>query len=305
MSASSTLPNEKVPSPFSPDNPRLQLVWDSTSLTTFSRCPRAYQYRQLEGWTTAKLDPALSFGLLFHKALELSIRRGKDLSLPDLISHIASLPDFSNLPPVDGSHSRLALVRAIVWYFDHYANDPLEVLVIDGKPAAELSFLFPLDFHSFSGDQFFLSGHLDLVGRFAGETFVIDHKTTATTISSSFFERFSPDIQMSLYTLAAQIIFSVPAQGVLINAVQTLAGGTRFMRGFAPRTPDQLQEFYQLVISLIRSAEVMAESNFFPMNQASCFNCRYRPVCARSPSVRQQWLEGEFTKSFWNPLEIR
>lgn len=292
-----------TPSPYSAFNPHLQLVWDSTSLTNFSRCHRAYQYRQLEGWTTQKTDPALSFGLLFHKAIELKFR--DSLSIEDLLGELMRLPDWTNLLDDESLYSKLALARAVVWYFDHYSSDQLEVISVDGKPAVELSFIFPLDLYSPWGEQYFLSGHLDMVASYAGEVYVVDHKTTKSTLGSYYFDRYTPDIQMSLYTLAAQVIFHTPAKGVLINGVQTMATGTRFVRGFATRTDEQLQEFLGLVHGLIRRAEHLALRSDWPMNQAACFNCRYRPICSKSPCVRQTWLEGDFIKSFWNPLEIR
>lgn len=61
---------ENRPSPFSEEIPSLQLLWDSTSLGWLKRCPRYYQLRMLEGLETKKGSIHLTFGILYHAALE-------------------------------------------------------------------------------------------------------------------------------------------------------------------------------------------------------------------------------------------
>ena len=291
----------ETPQMFSSTEPNLQLVWDATSLTSLSRCPRQYLYRHLLHYTSTSAAAPLLFGLLMHKALEISIR--DSLSLENLLSRITAEEEktISSLPTDedDSRYSPRALLRAIVWYHDHYSHDSLSPLLINSSPAAELSFHFPFL------PPFSLSGHLDLVATLGDEIYVVDHKTTTSTLSPWYFERFSPDIQMSLYTLASGVIFSSPASGVIINAIQTMATGTRFLRGFATRSPEQLTEFHLLLENLLEMAQKYARENFWPMNQASCFGCKFRSVCAKSPSTRNLWLESDFTKSPWDTTKIR
>jgi hypothetical protein len=285
---------------FSPSNPRLQVVWDATSLTAFSRCPRAYQYRHIDLWTTKQTTDHLVFGQLFHRALELHYKRPS--TIENLISSVTAEETFHFLPTDFSVYSRFALIRAIVWYFEHYSNDPLQVFIVNGTPAVELNFTFPTGFHSQYNDEYILAGHLDMVATMGDSLYVVDHKTTKSTLSQYYFERYTPDIQMSLYTLASHIIFGIPAQGVLINGIQTLVNGTAFLRGFANRTQEQLDEFFDIAISIIKNAEQCAVSGDFPMNQASCFGCRFREVCSKSPSMRESFLNADFVKTArWDP----
>lgn len=58
----------EAPSPWSPTLPKLQLVWDATSLNSLMFCPRRYQYELVEGWRGSNVDT--EFGGFFATATE-------------------------------------------------------------------------------------------------------------------------------------------------------------------------------------------------------------------------------------------
>ena len=57
-----------TPSKFSAHNPKLQVGWDSTSLSDIMFCPRSYYYKQIENWDTPGND--LEFGIHAANAFE-------------------------------------------------------------------------------------------------------------------------------------------------------------------------------------------------------------------------------------------
>lgn len=59
-----------APSPYSTVLPRLQVVWDSTSLRALMECPRKYQYAILRGLRPLETNPHLAFGGFFASAVE-------------------------------------------------------------------------------------------------------------------------------------------------------------------------------------------------------------------------------------------
>jgi hypothetical protein len=213
------------------------------------------------------------------------------------------------------------LLRTVVWYLDHYENDAAETVILaNGKPAVELSFQFELEFGPqdefgtiFNHGEFaryLLCGHLDKVVRFSGDLFVMDHKTTTTTPGASYFNGFNPHNQMTVYTIASQTIMKSPIRGVIIDAVQIAVGFIRPVRGITYRTNDQLEEWLADTQRWLRAAERYVEEDFWPMNDTACGmygGCRFREVCSKSPSVRQRWLESNFTQENerWNPLKPR
>lgn len=60
----------EAPSPFSKLNPKLQIAWDSTSLSALMRCPRQYEYSILNGWRQTEDRVDLEFGGFFASSAE-------------------------------------------------------------------------------------------------------------------------------------------------------------------------------------------------------------------------------------------
>lgn len=200
--------------------------------------------------------------------------------------------------------TRETLIRSIVWYLDQFKNDSaLPVILSSGAPAVELSFNLPVD-----NDIMFV-GHLDRLADYSDNLYVMDQKTTGSTINQKFFEGFSPDTQMSLYTFAGSAVFGAPVKGVIIDAAQIAVGFTRFERGFTFRTPGQLDEWYDGAMTAILRAQQATRDNHFPQNPSACGNyggCVFRAVCARDPGVRKNFLAGDFIQGGgYDPLERR
>jgi hypothetical protein len=191
--------------------------------------------------------------------------------------------------------TRPNLIRSIVWYLDTFGEaDPAQTVILEsGAPAVELSFRF-----QFTQD-FMLCGHLDRLVTFQGEHYVMDHKTTTSTLTPRFFEGFNPDNQMSLYTFAGQVIYNLPVKGVLITGVQVAVGFSRYERGFTYRTPEQIKEWHHDTLYHLSAAERYANSEYWPMNDKSCNNyggCPFRTICSKDPGVRDRFLESNFVR---------
>lgn len=336
----------------------LQWAWDATSSSALKECPRKYQYQIVQNWTGKGSSHHLTFGTLFHSALEeyhkhvaaglsheVAVRRVVRSTLEASGSRDL---DRSGCPQCDGwaqpqvaegrwryvcsscgltgdwregraprrftpwdsgdtAKNRRTLLRSIVWYFEHYRDDPIKPLLLaDGKPAVELSFRFDTGETFSDGTPIYFSGHLDLLGEMGSALYILDHKTAGSTLTSYYFDRYSPDNQMSMYTFAGKVITGREVRGVIIDAAQIAVGFTRFSRGFANRSPAQLEEWFQDTITAIRQAEHYHQQNYYPMNDKSCFNCPFQPICAKDPAVRDMYLRSNFAKrEGWDPLRIR
>lgn len=227
--------------------------------------------------------------------------------------------------------NRETLIRSVIWYLDQFGDkDPAQTVVLQsGKPAVELTFKMELDWGPksyYSVDDislapgalnfstgtkvpntqpYILCGHLDRVVTYAGGTYVMDRKTTGSTISSNYFDGFTPDNQMSLYSMASKVIYKTPVQGIIIDAAQIAVGFTRLQRGFAYRTDAQIDEWLENTKHWLNLAEFFAKEDFWPMNDKSCHQyggCPFRRVCSKDPNVRKNFLETDFERREWNPL---
>jgi len=209
--------------------------------------------------------------------------------------------------PWDSMHNlktRESLIRSIVWYLDHFSDEPLPIVLSpEGVPLVEHSFLLPVD----NGIVF--SGHLDRVVNYSDGIWIMDQKTTGSTISPRYFDSYNPDHQMSMYSFAGKAIFATPVTGVIIDAAQIAVGFTRFERGFTTRTVAQLDEWYDDTMELIEATRTATRNQHFRHNPMSCGNyggCPFRGICGRSPEVREQFLKGGFDKTEgWDPAARR
>jgi len=323
-------------SPFLPGT-QIQFAWDSTSLGWLKECPRKYQYHMILGLRSKSESVHLRYGQLYHSALEhydkaRALNLDHEEALLDVVQ-IAMNATWDNGAPWEPDHpskTRETLIRSIIWYLDHFKDDPAQtVLLANGKPAVELSFRMELDYSPNYGVRqypdgyteedvsreeakfnkpYVLCGHLDRVVNYSGGAYVMDRKTSGSTITSNYFDQYDPDNQMSLYTLAAKVIYQTPVKGVIIDAVQVAVGFSRFSRGFTYRTDAQIEEWLADTKHWLRLAEAYATEGYWPMNDKSCHKyggCAFRKICSKDPSMRQKFLDSDFVTHPWNPLEVR
>jgi hypothetical protein len=339
---------EPAQSPFLPGT-NLQFAYDSTSIGYLKTCPRLYQYIMIDGWQPKGESLHLRFGSEYHEAIQdYEIAKAAGAKHEDAIcTSIRNLLTRTvNWEVDEGSKAgnyknRTTLIQLCIDYFDHYADDPAETLILEnGKPAVELSFSFALDWgpratynEAPKGERgpikedgtfdiawepsyaqpYLLSGHLDRVVTFNDSIFVLDHKTTTTTPSQYFFAGFNPSNQMTLYTLAGRVVLDTPIRGVIVEAAQIMLDKpSRFVREPTHRTQDQLDEWVENLRYWFSLAETYAEANYWPMNDTACGmygGCKFKEVCAKSPQVREIYLKSDFIKlapeDRWNPLKPR
>jgi hypothetical protein len=317
-------------SPFLPGT-QIQFAWDSTSIGYLKTCPRLYQYTMLEGWSPKSESIHLAFGSAYHSALESYARSrangvSHEDSIHDVIAEILrTTADWvMDLSTKAGKYkNRATLISLVLDYLDYFVDDPTETYIMsDGRPAVELSFRFELDWGPEGyqviepygmGQPYILCGHLDRVVTFNDQLFVMDHKTTTSAPGDYYFNQYEPNNQMTLYTLAGQVVLNAPIRGVIISAAQILLEKEhRFVRGFTYRTQDQLDEWLLDLHLHLNSAEAFAEAGYWPMNDTACDKfggCKFRGVCSKSPEVREMFLKADFVKlepdQRWNPLASR
>lgn len=311
---------------FSKTNPKLQIAWDSTSIGALSKCPRLYEYTIIEGYSSPYGEKAhLEFGTFFHSATEEYERHkaaGKthDQSLCEAIRR--ALTDTWNFDlkrpwlSSEPTKTRFTLLRTIVWYLDHFKDENLKTLTLpNGKLAVELPFRLHLgdvtenNLIASTGEPYLLCGMLDRAVEWNEKIYITDKKTTKYDLDDRYFQQYSPNIQVSVYTIAGMIILDTEIDGLIIDGIQTLVSGSRFRRRPIPRSVPILEEFLQNLQIMFRENEVYAENNFWPMRETSCgfgkMQCSFRSVCSADPEIRKELLETGFVKRMWDPLTRR
>jgi hypothetical protein len=305
---------------FSRELPGLQLAVDSTSLGEYKTCPMKYYYTVVLGYQPRLESVHLTFGILLHQARErydhLRVRgQDHESTVRDVTSWVLTNTWDKRLGRAwisdHKQKNRHTLLRTVIWYLDELAeHDPLETVILaSGKPAVELSFSFDSGFKAeATGETIMLCGHLDRLATMNGVSYVVDLKTTGHTLDASYFAGYSPDNQFSLYMLAGRVAFGVPVKAMIVDAAQIAVGFSRFARGLVARDDAQISEWHTDTGQWLSRMEQSAVTNHWPMNDKSCNKfggCTFRKICSKSPEVRQKFLESDFERRVWNPLEPR
>jgi hypothetical protein len=314
--------NAIVPnSSFSVVQRNLQIAWDSTSIADAKKCWRYYYLTRIEGWTSKLGNVHLEFGILVHRGKELFERfRAQGLSHDDACVKVVrelmiATWDSNKKRPwqTDDSYkNRFTLIRSLVWYFEEYKNDVLKTVIFaNRKPAVELSFSFNANMRArTTNEEFVLCGHIDRLVEWNTNIYPADVKTTKHAIDERFFSQYTPGGQFSLYHLAPEIVWHMPAKGIIVDAIHIQVNSTKFGRDTVTRSEAQLQEWLSGFYDLAGQAEGYAKRNFWPMNETSCDKyggCVFRRVCSHAPSARLPWLAADFKRqpASWDPLKVR
>lgn len=173
----------------------LQFAWDSTSIKLAEECLMHYKLKMLDGWASRGRSVHLRFGGLYASALEHYHKHLVQGFTPDnallLIVQEAMIESWdhecdengiriegtgSAWDPNHNTKTRENLIRTIVWYVDHFADDPLHVARMpDGSPAVECSIALPVD------DGIVFTGHFDRVVEYGSDVLVMDQKAQPVT----------------------------------------------------------------------------------------------------------------------------
>jgi hypothetical protein len=277
-----------------------QFKWNSHSLGAFDTCARYYLYSVIEGWEYPDPSVHLVFGGHYADSLQeyyLCVAGGatREEAIRQTIrsAMVKTWDQETGLPwETDHAKDRFTLIRTLVWYFEEFSDD-LPVMTFNGEPGVEVKFAFDLN------DGNVLVGMLDRVVTYMGTPWIMDQKTTGTTLTPKFFLQFDPHMQVSQYTFAGKAILDAPIQGVIIDGVQIAVGFSRYARSPIYRTDSQLNEWYDSAMLLIERAQHAVREQQFPMSPSACGNyggCQFREICSRSPEVRRNFLAARFVK---------
>lgn len=296
------------------DENNIQFGWDQTSIKLAEECLYKYKLRMLDGWRGRGGNVHLIFGGVYASALEHFHKyRAQGMDHEEALitvvreALVATWITGEEPGPWISDHNtktRENLIRTIVWYFEHFRDDPCQTVILSsGVAAVEHSFQLPVD------DGIIFAGHLDRLVDYGGKIYIQDQKTTGSTITPRYFLSYNPDTQVSMYSFAGKAIFHLPIKGLMIDAAQIAVGFTRFERGFIFADEASLNEWYDDTMATIQRAIKATKENYFPKNRSSCHKfagCEFREVCSRSPHVREQFLKADFEQGErWDPLEAR
>ena len=298
---------------FSAKHPELRLAYDATALKE-AICLRRYYYTMVRGFRKEGAD--LDWGSFYHLGREVfdTIYERTGVIEDGLRAAIRAVMIDSygwKYEGVDNYKNRRTAVRALIWAVEDLGTNVQPLLLSSGQLATELNFAIPVDLKNPFGEDYLICGYMDGLCEIDGQAVVLERKTTKMHIKSKGFEhQYNPDTQTSMYAMAASILYGkeVSIWGVLLEACQTGVGFSRFRRLKIRKTPAQNEEFLNEVLYHIKRIEDATLHSYWPKNEAACSmygGCMFRKICSMSPESREPFLETNFVKRTWNPLEKR
>ena len=274
---------------------RVQQTWSSSYLNSLDKCKRYYFYTVLEKWKPKRESIDLTFGKIFSAAVEMYYRRylegiDPEVCLSETVEAVMIESKKHGVFRTEELKTRKALIRALIDYFDTYSK-------LDGPYITKVEQIFHLPMT----DKITFVGKFDIVKEQDGEYKLMDQKTTKSTLSPTYFDTFTPGNQVSMYLYAGRMIFPLPVHHIVIDGVQIMKTGTKFLRGIVSRTKNQLDEWAGGTLQKIEGAwrNDPSDEAEWPQNPPACGyfrGCEFRKVCSADPKMRQAYLKDEFTK---------
>lgn len=180
-----------------------------SAMSTFQACRRRYRYRYLDGLVPVDKAPALRFGTVTHRWLEVW-HRTRSLSLAqDVID--AAYPNRTGDPGEKRDfHYQSAMLQA---YAAQYPSEDFEVVGLEHEFSGGLVNPAPGGRQSRSFD---VRGKVDGILRRGSDLLLLEHKT-AGSVTGDYIDRLPLDLQIQLYSYYLQETLGQPVSAVIYN----------------------------------------------------------------------------------------
>jgi|TARA_R100000306_G_C4374759_1_gene141480 hypothetical protein len=276
-----------------------QKVWDVSSLEKVMSCSYLY-FLGRKGWGRAGWDPARSWGIVLHAALEAYDKELNQNGSRDEALFAGIRAVYESRSMLEGSKDTArtfeTVLRAFIWYTEEYEEDPYEDFILSGDSTIEMRFEVSLD-SLLPKTDYRLSGKVDKLVSTLDGLWVLDRKSTKQSLGPWFYDYYDPGVQILAYVWVFRRILGLPIRGMIIDGIQAAVGFNRFERKKIAVSDERLDEFERFLVYYILQAETAAEVDYWPQNFSSCGNyggCDFRYICQRSPRVRNDLLERKY-----------
>ena len=288
-------------------------IIDSTKLSTYMDCPRAFFYEYILGWRPENPNIHLEFGKAWHLAMEqlilegydsASINKAYELFLGHYRQFFSPEMDEENAPKNPDS-----ALKALIAYSREYAGDRYEPLY------TEVAGTVPID------ETHILHFRMDSILRIDGQIRSREHKT-GSQLSRQWTDQWSLAVQTFVYNHALCCLFPPDeVWGVEVNGTFFYKNKTtpvKFQRVPARRNLNMMQTSYWNILQYIKDIDkdmetLMQDSSendpvmmCFPLRPTNCtkyFGCRYHDFCLAWPNPLQRCDEVPFGMKveYWDP----
>jgi len=263
-----------------------KLVLDSSTITTYMKCPRKFYWKYIRHLDFPKKKHGANFGNAIHKALF------EFYSTKDNEKALQAFHDNWEDVETDTLRTHDTGRRILKMYFKKHEKEPFKILTL------EKGFEIDIAGHTFCG-------RMDSTINWNNMYLVKDHKT-GKNAPHNLSEKYRPDFQMSGYVWAARKLYNLPFKGALINYLQVAKKKKDiFFRAITPREDFELEIFEGILKKLVIeiTSKDRGDMEDWDMRWSNCNNfgsCIYKDLCVTDEPERLTFMYDTFV---WNPLE--
>ncbi len=286
-------------------------VIDSTMRAAFVACPRKFELEFFQGWIPSRPSRHLHAGAAFAKGLEITRRKfygdGLDSEAARHIGALAFILAYGSFEVLDGeTKSFIDMLGALIFYFDTFPleTDECRPLITAIGPAVEFNFVceLPNVRHPTSGAPILYCGRFDMLAEMGEGLFVEDDKT-ASQLGPSWANQWRLRSQFTGYVWGARE-HGYKVLGAVVRGISILKNGYGSAQAMELRAEWEIQRWLsQLERDVQRMIECWRNAYWDYALDGACAHyggCTYVPICSsRTPEA---WLEADFIRREWNPL---
>lgn len=277
---------------------------DYTTLAAWRTCPQKFVYRYLMSLTEDRPSPALEFGKLMHRAVELLNTQSFEAAIEILCNETTT----HNLP-LSGRRSLDHLFKLVRAYHENYFPDPIASELLEIKATAKLG-------HTPQGIEVYYCGTIDGVLDRGDKIDIIERKTTSW-LGESFLNRMNPSAQATGYVYLAGKTIQKPIDRIIYDGIST-AGykdgilstkAALFMRAETSRSEEAIAEWRTGVLRDVdRLVEDVLSGTASRSEPDACglYNttCPYINLCRSSSAARPALINNTMLTDPWPSFDI-
>lgn len=286
-------------------------VIDSSMLGTLKSCQQKFNYTYLQEWKPKGLSVHLHAGKSFASALEAT-RRAYYTSCQSSERSIAIglgrlMHEYGDFEcPSDSAKSLERMMGAFEYYWSRYPlGDPksFPLTLPGGKLGVEFTFAHPLPInHPETGDPLLYSGAMDAIYSHAGDTYIIDEKTTSQ-LGASWSRQWDLRAQFTGYAWGCREA-GIRVAGAIVRGVSILKTKYETQECITYRPEWQVNRWYSEMLTIVHRAIASWKNDQWLHDLDSACSeyggCPFRQCCTVQDD--QPWLESYFERRHWDPI---
>lgn len=295
--------------------PPFPTVIDSSLIAAWRSCHRKCNMDFFEHWKPRTPSVHLHAGAAYAKGMEIArtafFLEGKSQPEAIALGGMALVQAYGDFQcPPESAKSLERTLGAFEYYFSAYPLDQdraVPVRLPSGKAGIEFSFAEPLEVqHPETGDPLIYVGRMDMLAEFNGATFGEDDKTTSQ-LGASWSRQWDLRSQFTGYCWGAKRA-GIPVVGFIVRGVSILKTKYETQQAITYRPQWMIDEWYEQLVTrdLPQMVQEWESGSWGAALDHACNEyggCQFRQVCLAAPEGRVQWLETEFERRRWDPVE--